>query len=897
MTASQSPFDVIVLTAANAAQAAGYRAQLEERERQGLLPAGSTWRVIADPGGKRVGSGGSTLAVLAELAATLFTGGRTFAERFAGHRILIAHSGGDARRIPAYAASGKIFMPMPCDVVPPGRPPWERAPAALFDLLLQTLAKLPRPDEGQIVLCSGDVLLTFDAANTDLSTPGGITGLGFAAAPATGRHHGVYLTPSPSVGGPVTDFLQKPTHTQMMEHGAVDSSGRVLIDTGVFCLSPHAADALLAAAGVGLNARGVKINSGLQADVLAGRAGSVDLYQEIALALPQGMTRDSYLASVAPHHRTLAARRSLAKFFDSVRAANLPFNVTAVPDGEFFHVGTTRDLLTKFIEPSRTARLFGFRNGHRTAEAVHAEDRSRFLTVFNTIGEGSFQAQETSYVEACEMDARRARQKHRLAGENVLVGISTACPGWNTPLNLPRGVGMTCLPFRSRAAVGGGETVDVPLLFGVDDDNKATLESGQCQFLNRPLQSLLEAGITRECLWPEAGEYSVWTARLWVVGERSGEALRLLLRVLHGAASVNSAALALLEIWEQEARVSWAELVAGVDHDELLQRRRRLAARLDQEQILDDLLRYDDFPAATALARLAAAAADSQNSFLSRLESRLPNFDTLPWLTRARLLRLVAVVAEQVVDPSSAQKSRFFRSPGIQRLAAMPIQSADDFQRAALQAVASSLESTVELAVEPRAAAILEDQAVWVTAPARLDFAGGWSDTPPLCLERGGTVLNAAVTLNRQYPVQVVAKLNDEGCIRLTSIDLGQQEIYREASEINGPLDLGHWSSLARAALVLAGIAPDHKAASQSARGRHALRHWLDELGGGLDLTLFSGLPKGSGMGTSSILGAATLACLARVLGHELTHAELVAQTSLLEQRMTSGGGWQDQVG
>lgn len=39
--------------------------------------------------------------------------------------------------------------------------------------------------------------------------------------------------------------------------------------------------------------------------------------------------------------------------------------------------------------------------------------------------------------------------------------------------------------------------------------------------------------------------------------------------------------------------------------------------------------------------------------------------------------------------------------------------------------------------------------------------------------------------------------------------------------------------------------------------------------------------------------GAATL----QVLGQEPGHAALIARTSLLEQRMTSGGGWQDQVG
>jgi len=51
---------------------------------------------------------------------------------------------------------------------------------------------------------------------------------------------------------------------------------------------------------------------------------------------------------------------------------------------------------------------------------------------------------------------------------------------------------------------------------------------------------------------------------------------------------------------------------------------------------------------------------------------------------------------------------------------------------------------------------------------------------------------------------------------------------------------------------VLAQVAPGGGRASD--RQPQSLRHWLDALGGGLDLTLFSGLPKGSGMGTSSIL-------------------------------------------
>lgn len=42
-----------------------------------------------------------------------------------------------------------------------------------------------------------------------------------------------------------------------------------------------------------------------------------------------------------------------------------------------------------------------------------------------------------------------------------------------------------------------------------------------------------------------------------------------------------------------------------------------------------------------------------------------------------------------------------------------------------------------------------------VNLPLRVNWGGGWSDTPPICCEMGGTVLNAAVSLNGELPVEV----------------------------------------------------------------------------------------------------------------------------------------------
>jgi fucokinase len=66
---------------------------------------------------------------------------------------------------------------------------------------------------------------------------------------------------------------------------------------------------------------------------------------------------------------------------------------------------------------------------------------------------------------------------------------------------------------------------------------------------------------------------------------------------------------------------------------------------------------------------------------------------------------------------------------------------------------------------------------------------------------------------------------------------------------------------------------------------------------GGFELITAANLPKGSGMGTSSNLGATTLAALRAAAGLDTTPAMLFEQTLLLEQHLGTGGGWQDQVG
>ena len=208
---------------------------------------------------------------------------------------------------------------------------------------------------------------------------------------------------------------------------------------------------------------------------------------------------------------------------------------------------------------------------------------------------------------------------------------------------------------------------------------------------------------------------------------------------------------------------------------------------------------------------------------------------------------------------------------------------------AAMAAVGVAVARDAPMPREVRSFAVRQDQAVWASAPVRIDLAGGWSDTPPLCIEHGGSVVNAAVTLGGTLPLQVMVRVTDTPEITVHSVDSGRTGRYRSTRELLDHHDPAVWDALPRAALVLSGLVPRDPKAN--------LRTHLERAGGGLAITLFSAVPRGSGLGTSSILGATMLATLDRVAGRTTDPEHVARNASLLEQMIQTRGGWQDQVG
>lgn len=193
--------------------------------------------------------------------------------------------------------------------------------------------------------------------------------------------------------------------------------------------------------------------------------------------------------------------------------------------------------------------------------------------------------------------------------------------------------------------------------------------------------------------------------------------------------------------------------------------------------------------------------------------------------------------------------------------------------------------------VSPRLS-VHNDQIVWGRSPVRIDIAGGWTDTPPYCLLEGGNVVNLAVNLNGQQPLQAYVKLCKDPHIVLRSIDQSATECIENYQQLSNINVVGSPFSIPKAALLLAGFHPDYCSVRYP-----SLKQQLEDFGGGIEITTLSAVPAGSGLGTSSILAATILGALSDFCGLAWDKDDVGKRTLILEQLLTTGGGWQDQFG
>jgi len=233
-------------------------------------------------------------------------------------------------------------------------------------------------------------------------------------------------------------------------------------------------------------------------------------------------------------------------------------------------------------------------------------------------------------------------------------------------------------------------------------------------------------------------------------------------------------------------------------------------------------------------------------------------------------------LAELLIGPPSARLPASRRAQLEGDRAAL--HAGEDDGDAVRDAVATQVAAATVDPPEAEWKAIHVGRTIEAELPVRLDLAGGWTDTPPWCCEHPGLVCNLAALLDGRAPIRARVRALDEPVLRCHGLDGGERAEF-DAAALAAPTAPGDPHHLALHCLALCGFG--------DAGGIHQ----------GVEVETGSRVPRGSGLGTSSILAAALITALQGLAGRPADPQTVSRLVLVLEQLMATGGGWQDQLG
>lgn len=761
------------------------------------------WFAAYDPPGKPLGSGGGTAHLLKE--AWLQTGqGRGFQEWLGSSRKLILHAGGQSRRLPAYAATGKLLMPIP--VFRWGR--GQRLNQSLLDLQIADYERvLAHAPEGTVaMITSGDVLLRFASVLPPFPKVD-VLGLGMWVPAEIAKDFGVFFTPR-SNPQELAFFLQKPSPSRIRELG---QQHLWLVDTGMWLLSARAVAVLMARSGM-ISCEQTSEAGALQISPDA-QAAFYELYAQFGLALGSQPTLQDTLVN------------------------QLTSAVVPLPEAQFFHFGTNRQMIESVaalqnlvVDESKIGSL-----GSRI-RPDQATQNADFDAHFRPEENHTFWIENSVVPESWD-----------IAAEHVVTGVPEN--GWK--LDLRRGACLDFAPVDASSWCARAYGFDDAFRGPLGDSGTLWFGEPAAQWFAKRQLGLGECGITPAT--------DIQFAKLFpVMANRTPD--EQFIRWILASSPENLKAMR--QLFLSAERLAASEIPSRVNLDRLYAQRAKF-----RQDCLEPMVR--NFR--------------SSVFFRLDLESTAAAFAS----THADPPRLEFAVTD---DPMHRVHEQMFRSAVRRRRG---IADWQQHESEAFDLLREMILKEAQLSPATPQCNVQEDQIVWGRSPVRLDLAGGWSDTPPYCIEHGGKVVNLAVDLNGQPPIQVFAKLNAQHEIVLRSIDLGLEERVRTYEELDSFARPDSAFSLAKAAFALAGFLPRFSGGESFS----TLREQLQAFGGGVELSVLAAVPKGSGLGTSSILAATVLAVLSEISGLGWDRNALFSRTLALEQMLTTGGGWQDQAG
>lgn len=690
----------------------------------------------SDPVGHKLGSGGGTAWLLRQaFSASLNEKGesgkdtdvKAFSQWLGREKRILLHAGGQSRRLPSYAPSGKILTPIPVFR-------WERGQRLSQDLLslqvpLYELIMEMAPDEIHTMVVSGDVYIRATMPLQKIPEADVIC-YGLWLGPEIAKDHGVFVS-SCEHPSALECMLQKPSVSTL---NALLKDHFYLTDIGIWLFSDRAVELLM------------------KRSTENGKTIEYDMYGTFGLALG---------------NRPTVIDDEIGK----LKVVILP-----LPGGEFYHFGTSRELISSMV----------------TIQNLVNDQRK--------IMHHSTKPHPSMFVQNAITD-------YRLTSENTNVWIENSHVGAHWTLS------------HDHVITG------VP-----ENDFHVSLSPGQCVDV------------------VPIGEHS-WAVRCYHIDDKFAGAAQQEKRfpVLDNIDEIGKC------LETPDAQPSASEFVSAEDISNRANIYRLFEQRRQFRKKNWSLLAKNWQHSVFYQVDLEDAARDFREMGLP-LPAPLP--DDAPLLTRIH--------------------DAMFRNDSVKAFSLL--------QKGLSQQVLTEKQS-------PRMS-VYSDQIVWSRSPVRIDIAGGWTDTPPYCLMEGGTVVNLAIELNGQPPLQAYVRPAKDYHVILRSIDLGAMERITTYEELSDFRQVGSPFSIPKAALALAGFHPDFSTEHYS-----SLKQQLEAFGCGIELTLLSAIPAGSGLGTSSVLAATVLGALNDFCGLAWDKNEIGYRTLVLEQLLTTGGGWQDQFG
>uniref|UniRef100_A0A9J8AZH9 Fucose kinase n=1 Tax=Cyprinus carpio carpio TaxID=630221 RepID=A0A9J8AZH9_CYPCA len=832
---------VIVLTCQHRESVYAFQRELEGRQKRGALPADALLLTVPDPH-TRLGSGGATLNALLVAAEHLSArAGYSVvnADVLDEAHVLILHTGRDF----PWDGCSRAFCWMPVqksDAV--------EGAVCCLDLLLDCLStKICAGSPPGVWVCSTDVILNIPTPQ--LISWDGFSGVRVVALPGDvsfAVNHGVYLTDAEAG---VCNIIYKGSKEKISCAALPD--GKVPLVSGPVFFSRTVAEKLLQ----------THVTSPLDGCTYLGMDSGappleVSLFLDILLCLCSDLTEHEFIngertgCSSPSGPQGAVVRSGRAVLWRTLRGPSI--SMLYIPDGCYDYLTQSgREHVSRLTE-----------TGTETMILSHIQDVKSVAEgsrVINSILEGDVRVLAGAVVQHCHLQGP--------------VQVHSGC--LLSGLDLTSSSCVQRLPLSSDIIIQGhrvrlGELkLTVFTAFGAHDNLEVCTDDVNASFLNQKWSDFYSrTGIQPQYLWgPERTEpCCLLDARLFpVFMPHSGPVgLEGVCWLLGGAGGLDS--------WREAWRLSLRDILILTDQQRELRWREELFFSVGRRRAVDTLQGHMNLSLQPFFR--AAALSGQQEELLQVLDSVAAG-SSGDLGVAARCLACIADVlgclagegkgglrSGPAANPSWAPAFKLLEGgnlpAGVQELANqrkhwlsrpdLLVRAARHYEGAGQILLRKAVMSAREFVFIGQGE--MPPMGEWqeVECPARLDLSGGWSDTPPIAFEHGGLVVNVAIKVDGKRPIG------------------------------------------ARVRRV-----PEPRLLLVSSSGEPACSISTETLCE--DLTDLEDYYQPHAPGTSSILAGAALAAVYRCTGRSYDTNSLIHDVLYLEQILTTGGGWQDQVG